>query len=460
MHMRLLTAVTTIAALAFSAAPALAAPPPNDRRADAIEVAPGDTVNGTLFGTPVEFDELQGCAPVDGTVYYRFTPPASRDVIVTLDAGGNLDAAVTVFKRERSEFTQIDCDRTDKQGSATLVLDGLDPKAEYVVQVGRRQRSESGNFRLGVLVPSPAAQAPGKALPDRGVVDTVDRLLNQSDIYNRRLQAGVPYRVSLSRRAGDPCVSLTVAGRGQTVVRRGCGGYAFFTPERSGRYLFTVESDRRRGTARYFLRTAVARRDDTTPGVFIRNYARVRAALNGRLDSVDLYRFDVTRRSRLSLRLSGSPQLTLLTEGGRGIEGGSSIERVLPPGRYFAAAQGEGRYRLRRISRVVTRARTRINGRFRAAAAPGRSVSLSVFVSPAPFVNGRAVMTVQRFDPLEGWQFLRRYRVRVRSGRASVAFRPPSVGRYRAFTSYRGSRTASPAETGRAFLRVVGPLVD
>lgn len=458
--MRYPTAVA-LAVLAFSAAPAAAAPPPNDQRAAASPITLGDTVGGTVRDATIDFTEPQpSCAGASATVYYRFTPPPSGSVVVTLDAGGDLDAAVTVFLRERSELTEIGCDRTDKEGSATLALDDLDPEAEYVVQVAQRGGSDPGDFRVGVLVPSPPAQAPGKPLPDAGVKDSVDRLLNRSDIYNRRLQAGVPYRVSLSKPENGDCVSLIVSGRDGTEITRRCGGYVFFTPERSGRYLFTVQSGSKRGTRRYRLRAAVARRDDTTPGVFIRNYARVRGSVNGKIDSVDLYRFDVTRRSQLSLRVSGSPELTLLTEAGRPLSSGGDIEQALPPGRYFAAVRGKGGYRLRRISRVITRAGTRFNGRRSLTAAPGRTVSLSVFVRPAFAVDGRAVMRVERFDPLEGWQFLRRYRVQVVNGRTSVAFTPPSVGRYRASTSYLGSRTAAPSDTGLARLRVVGPLED
>ena len=59
-----------------------------------------------------------------------------------------------------------------------------------------------------------------------------------------------------------------------------------------------------RSPQRYHLRVARAGRDDTAPGVFIGNHARVRGSLRaGGLDVVDLYRFDVVRRSGLFLRL-------------------------------------------------------------------------------------------------------------------------------------------------------------
>jgi hypothetical protein len=85
-------------------------------------------------------------------------------------------------------------------------------------------------------------------------------------------------------------------------------------------------------------------------------------------------------------------------------------------------------------------------------------VSLALNVRPG--VSGRGVIRLERLDPVEGWQFLRRYNVRVSGGRASIAFTPPSVGHYRASSTYRGTRLASRAETGVAKLHVRGPLVE
>ncbi len=447
----------TLAVLALSAPPALAAPPANDNRVDAAQIGLGDTVKGTVVEATTEPNEAFGsCQGSDATVWYRFTPPSSGNVVVTFDAGGNLDATINVYERERSELTPVDCDDTDRKGAATLALSDLDSSHEYLIQVGKQVESDPGDFKLSVLVPSPPAEAPGKALPARGARDSVDRLLNPSDIYNRRLTAGTPYRVSLTT---DGCTGITVTDPdGRDLVSRRCGGYALFTPDRTGRYLFTVDSGRRRGAQPYRLRAGRAREDDTTPGVFVGNYATVRGRVNGRLDSVDLYRFDVTRRSRLSLRVSGGPDLALLSEAGRRLASGDDIERALSAGRYYVAVRGAGKYRLHRVSRAITHSGTRFNGSTHATTAPGQTVDLALVVRPA--VEGRGVITVERFDPLEGWQFLRRYRVTVSGGRGSVAFTPPSVGRYRARSSFLGSRTASASDTGLARLRVIAPLSE
>jgi hypothetical protein len=67
---------------------------------------------------------------------------------------------------------------------------------------------------------------------------------------------------------------------------------------------------------------------------------------------------------------------------------------------------------------------------------------------------------VDRFDPLEGWQFARRYRVHASGGHASVGFTPPGVGRYRARADFRGTGSASPSGTGYTTLLVAGGLHD
>ena len=83
-------------------------------------------------------------------------------------------------------------------------------------------------------------------------------------------------------------------------------------------------------------------------------------------------------------------------------------------------------------------------------------VTVGVRVRPA--VNGPVTVVVERFDPLEGWQFLRRVRVRANAGRASVSFRPPGAGRYRARASFDGTLGAAGSQSGLSSVLVAGPL--
>jgi hypothetical protein len=260
----------------------------------------------------------------------------------------------------------------------------------------------------------------------------------------------------------DRCMSLTIFSPGTRSFGgfdRRCADYRLFTPTETGRYSLVVNALRGRDKQRYRLRVAPARRDDTAPGVFIGNNAKVRGRVNGGIDSRDLYRFDVTRRSTLTLRVTGGPDLRLVTDKGRRLARGTDIERRVSPGRYFVAVQGQGTYTLRRVSRTITRTVVGFNGRSTATVPPGSTTQLTVRVSPG--VEGPARMILERFDPIDGWQFARTYRVVVRSGGAKVSFRPSGVGRYRLYGEFLGTRVAADSEDfSPARLRVQGPLRD
>jgi hypothetical protein len=81
-----------------------------------------------------------------------------------------------------------------------------------------------------------------------------------------------------------------------------------------------------------------------------------------------------------------------------------------------------------------------------------------VGVRIGPPVSGPVRVTLERFDPLAGWQFHRRVGARASNGVASVAFTPPAEGRWRARASYLGTRDAAPSATGFATVLVAPAL--
>jgi hypothetical protein len=139
-----------------------------------------------------------------------------------------------------------------------------------------------------------------------------------------------------------------------------------------------------RGNQRYHLQVAPAGADDTRPGVLVPNYARLRGALDGSgVDAVDLYRFDVARRSVLFLNLRTPRRrarldLVLLDAFGNVVRcacdgtGSAELRKGLRPGRFFIAARARNGarapYRLLRASRTITK--TSVGGA--QAVAPGR----------------------------------------------------------------------------------------
>jgi hypothetical protein len=467
-----LVALSIVLALTAPAA-AVADPPANDQRASAAPLELPAQVTGSLDEATLDANEPTTCRSTDASVWYRFRAPAGRRLVLLLDTTGNLDAFVELILSTRSELLSEECALTGRRGQATLDTETLRPGATYLIRVARRTGAGSGTFRLGLVVPRPPAEPPGRPLPRRGATASVSRLANPTDAWSVRMREGTTYRFNLDPRR-TRCVTLAIYRPGtrsfanaSPVRELQCGGYGLLTPSpgRGGRYIMVAHAaPDLRSPQRYHLRVARAAADDTAPGVFIGNNARVRGSLRaGGLDVVDLYRFDVVRRSGLFLRLRAGGQLRmiLLNDRGRRLDSqGELIRRGVPAGRYFVAIRSESDrrvpYTLRRISRTITRSRITINGARRARSQPGAAVRIGVAVTPA--VSGTVRIDIERFDPLAGWQFVRRVFTPASNGSASISFLPAAVGRYRVQGLFLRTLKATASETKRAHLLVASPL--
>jgi hypothetical protein len=478
--MRTRSGLGTIAAILAAAmggpAAAQAAPPPNDNRADAQVVSPlPATVDGTTVESTREADEpASQCATEGGTVWYRVTPGRDGRLIADLTANGDLDAVIDVYRVRRSQIVPQTCAVTDEDGKASIEASVAEGQT-YLVRVSRLANSVEDTFRLSLQLAQPNATPPGPSLPSSGANGTLDRVLNPSDAWSVVLRPGVTYRFNLYSGACTPLLLYRPGVRSfensSPVRGNSCGGYLAFTPDADagGRYSLVAVAPRGRRPTDYHLEAGRAGSDDIAPGRFIRNYARVGGSLDARhLDVVDLYRFDVTRRSDLDLRLTTDSDftVTVIRAGGRRIATGQGLLTLrVPRGRYFALVRARrgasGRYRLRRISRTITHTRPTVNGRRGDTVAPGSTVTLGAKITPG--ARGRVVLRLERFDPVLGWQFAHRFRVRSSSsGVASVAYHPPAVGRYRVSAKFLGTRAASPSGSVRRFatFKVQGPLEE
>ncbi|HEU4658468.1 MAG TPA: hypothetical protein VFR97_13125, partial [Capillimicrobium sp.] len=334
----------------------------------------------------------------------------------------------------------------------------------YLIRVGQDFGSEPGDFTLELFSPEPEATPPGRRLPARGGAATVDRARDLTDAWSRRLVAGRSYAVVLaSRSAGCPSVEVYEPGIASfdgppALAGARCNRHRLFTPERSGRYSFLVRAGRGApGAQRYRLRVRPARRDDTAPGRTVGNYERVSGRVSARAgDVVDLLRFHVHRRSDVDLRFDGPGlRLELRTVRGRrlAVSRDTGLRTRLHRGRYYAvvrAGESGGRYTLRPVIRQITRAHVAINGRHDSVIAPGQAATVGVRVSPP--ARGTITIVVQRLDPLEGFQFHRRYTLRTATGAATATFVPAQPGRFRARAVYSGSRLSAPSETRWAYV--------
>lgn len=458
-----------IAVALTTASTASAAAPPNDARVSPQVIALGATATGTTAEATTEpFEPASGCGPVGPSVWYELDPATNGRAIAVVQALGDLDVVVDVFLRVRSQVQPLSCDTNDRRGEASVDF-SVRGGDSYLIRVAQQPQSAPGTFTLTTGIAAPPERPPGRALGRAGVTGSVQRIFAPADAWSTRLRQGVTYRVNLAR---PNCMRLSIFGPGtssfddEPVRRLPCGGYTIITPGpgEGGRYSFLVESASRvRSAQRYHLQVGRAGADDTAPGRFIRNHVRVRGGLSGgRLDVVDLYRFDVLQASITQLSLDAGGRdfvLALRTERGHVVASGDDFSVRTKPGRYFAVVRARagatGRYRLSRASRTITRTRltaTPSTARSRSA------VTLTALVRPG--VGGPVTIVVERLDPLAGFQFIRSFAVRASGGRAQARFLPPSVGLYRARATFAGTRDAARSETGFVRFAVEDPLRD
>ena len=316
--------------------PASAAPPPNDARsAPAAVGALPATISGTTVESTVDADEPpSACGPVSpkGSVWYALSGAGARDLLVALDAGGDMDATVEVFSRQRSQVTSVGCQTTNRRGEATVDFTGV-ADASYLIRVAPLPNSVQAGFRLRVVAPEPPATPPGPLLPAGGGSGQVDRFGNPDDAWSIQVQKGRAYRINLVT-PGKGCARGALfapgSGFGDQVKPLRCD--ARRCSRRSSAGATRSASRRARVTCGdpYRLHAGLAKRDDTAPGIEIANDDRVGGKLRGSgLDSLDLYRFSVTRRSDLKVRLRTTHDfdVSLITDGGNRLGRGPAASR-------------------------------------------------------------------------------------------------------------------------------------
>src|SRR3954471_13177702 len=117
------------------AAPALAAPPPNDLRTAPQPLTLPAQVRASTEEATIDADEpFSDCGTIKSSVWYSFTAGQTQALVLALDASGDMDAVIDVFQRVRSQLTPITCRRTNSRGAATLDLDTT-AKIDYLIRV-------------------------------------------------------------------------------------------------------------------------------------------------------------------------------------------------------------------------------------------------------------------------------------------------------------------------------------
>ena len=212
------------------------------------------------------------------------------------------------------------------------------------------------------------------------------------------------------------------------------------------------------------MQTGIAGGDDMGPGVSLRNDQRISGFVSAfGIDVEDLYRFDVARPGDLTLGLAAAGRahldLFLLSDSGRRITcacdqaGPVKVRQRIGPGHYYALVHAHkhsrGAYALSLLIREITSTALSISP---SAASSGQTVTLSAHVATSA---GPVTIEIDRFDPLQGWIFSKVFHVTAGAGgSASLSWRPPTAGRWRARAAFLGTRTASSSQSGYAVLTV------
>ena len=159
--MSLLVAVSAAFAMTPSA---WAAAPSNDNRVDATLVDPPQSLTGTLVEAtlePTNDTSLCGChrRRRSGT-----TSPRRRAVrsSIQLDAAGEMDATVDLFKSVRSKLDvrRLQRHRLRRERRPSTAT-GWTVGANYAIRVGNQTGSVADTFKLRVLVPKAPPDAAG-----------------------------------------------------------------------------------------------------------------------------------------------------------------------------------------------------------------------------------------------------------------------------------------------------------
>jgi hypothetical protein len=148
------TALLVLPALAACGSSTAKGPGANAKQLDSLPL----TVAGTTVDAPYNASDPQ-CGPaVHGTVWYGFSRAKHGTVLVTLKAAGDLDAVVSVYRKEPAgELKLLTCNPTNTNGKARFAFETSampGSPTDYLLGVGQRVGSTAGSYTLAVATPS------------------------------------------------------------------------------------------------------------------------------------------------------------------------------------------------------------------------------------------------------------------------------------------------------------------
>ena len=126
-------------------------PPANDNRAGAQAIV---KLPGSVAERPWVRPATRPTRAAAASAGHRLVPatePPGRTILLRLTAAGQLDAAIVVLKRVRSQTRTVTCEATNRRGQATVSF-ASEQGATYLIAVGHVRNADPGTFRIDALV--------------------------------------------------------------------------------------------------------------------------------------------------------------------------------------------------------------------------------------------------------------------------------------------------------------------
>lgn len=320
-----------LAALAVSA-PAVAAPPANDNRADSVLLPdfPSNAHGTTAEATVERLDpQVSRCGRIESTVWYRIESAPDGTIVSSVQADAGFVPVLRIYRRGSSSIQELDCATANAGGKAVVSVQAV-RGAGYLILVGRRPGTADGGFDLRAeLHLPPANDERGGAValgrpPATARASTLGATGGASDVPACGMSGGTVWYRLTGPASGRALLRLSAIGQLDAVVavfrqvrsrtdlvacaptdRRG-SLFLGFPARRGASYLIAVGEQRNSQPGEFRLQVQPAEAPERHPGRALRR-AGVRDSVNGLTDVNDVWSVRLRRGTTYRIAFSSSP---------------------------------------------------------------------------------------------------------------------------------------------------------
>ena len=410
--------VTALVALTI-AAPALAAPPPNDNRADAqlLPTFPAVTHGTTVDATVERLDpQVSKCGRVDATVWYRIESAPDGTIVASVQASGALAPVVHIYRRNPSNIAEVACG-TAKAGGKAVVSVAAVRGAGYLILVGHKPGAPNGDFDLRadlVLPPDNDERSQASPIGRLPATKRGTTLGATSDDYSncRMAGGGVWYRFR-GPATGRAIVQLAVGERDGVVAafhrirgdvrdigcqetdRHGRAVFGFAT-ERGDEYLLLVGDRAGSSPGEFTLTIRPGEAPERLPGRALPRWG-VRGSVDGLTDVNDIWSVRLTQGRTYRISFSSAPCAQARLRRGRSVLRSFSCRGYTT---FTPGATGGGRYAVEVEAPPGTRRQT-----YRLQVVAAQADDLGVGVEIVPGSARRGSLSPSSVDVVDLYHF-------------------------------------------------------